>query len=96
MKSIFNILIVLLIAVSTTSGFAQIKNPRTETVKILGNCDTCKTAIENAGNLKNVASVIWNKDSKVAEITFDSKKTTCGMLQIRKTEQTAYNSYGPH
>ncbi len=75
MKSIFNILIVLSVVLSTTSGFAQIKNPKTETIKILGNCDTCKTAIENAGNLKNVASVIWNKDSKVAEITFDFKKT---------------------
>lgn len=75
MKSMFNILIILSIVVSTTSGFAQIKNPKTETVKIFGNCDMCKTAIENAGNLKNVASVIWNKDSKMAEIIFDSKKT---------------------
>ena len=75
MKSMFNILIILSIVVSTTSGFAQIKNPKTETVKIFGNCDMCKTAIENAGNLKNVASVIWNKDGKMAEITFDSKKT---------------------
>ncbi len=71
----FNLLIVLSVALSVTSGFAQIKNPKTETVKIFGDCDMCKTAIENAGNLKNVASVTWNKDSKMAEITFDSKKT---------------------
>ncbi|MGC1517028.1 MAG: DUF3347 domain-containing protein [Maribacter sp.] len=71
----FNILIVLSVVLSTTSGFAQIKNPKTETVKIFGNCDMCKTSIEKAGNLKNVAIVNWNKDSKMAEITFDSKKT---------------------
>ncbi len=71
----FNLLIVLSVALSVTSGFAQIKNPKTETVKIFGNCDMCKTAIENAGNLKNIASVNWNNDSKMAEITFDSKKT---------------------
>ncbi|APU69729.1 MULTISPECIES: DUF3347 domain-containing protein [Christiangramia] len=75
MKSIFNILIVLSVVLSTTTGFAQIKNPTRETVKILGNCDTCKSAIENAGKLKNVASVTWNKDSKMAEISFDSEKT---------------------
>lgn len=75
MKSMFNILIMLSVVLSATSGFAQIKNPKTETVKILGNCDACKTAIEKAGNLKNVAIVNWNKDSKMADITFDSKKT---------------------
>ena len=75
MKSMYNILIVLSVLLSATSGFAQIKNPKTETVKIFGNCDMCKTSIEKAGNLKKIAVVSWNKDSKMAEITFDSKKT---------------------
>lgn len=75
MKSMFNILIVLSVVLSATSGFAQIRNSKTETVKIRGNCDMCKTSIEKAGNLKNVAIVSWNKVSKIADITFDSKKT---------------------
>lgn len=75
MKSMFNILIVLSVVLSATSGFAQIRNSKTETVKILGKCDACKTAIEKAGNLKNIAVVSWSKDSKMATITFDSKKT---------------------
>lgn len=60
---------------SSTALIAQIKNSQTETVKIFGNCDMCKTAIETAGNIKNTASVHWNKDSQMAEITFDSKKS---------------------
>lgn len=72
----FNILIVLSAVLSITSGFAQIKNQKTETVKIFGNCDACKASIEKAGNLKNVAKVTWNEDSKMAELSFDSKKTT--------------------
>jgi len=60
---------------SVTSGHAQIKNPQTESVKIFGNCDMCKTAIENAGNNKNTANVIWVKDTQMAEITYDSQKT---------------------
>lgn len=75
MKSIFNILIVLLVVLSATSGYAQIKNTQTETVKIYGNCDICKTTIEKAGNINNTASVTWNKDSQMAELIFDSKKT---------------------
>lgn len=60
---------------SSTTLIAQIKNSQTETVKIFGNCDMCKTAIETAGNVKNTASVHWNKDSQMAEITYDSKKS---------------------
>ncbi|MES2133148.1 MAG: DUF3347 domain-containing protein [Bacteroidota bacterium] len=59
-----------------TSGIAQIKNIKTETVKIAGNCDMCKTTIENAGNKKKMSKVDWNKDSKMATLTFDSKTTS--------------------
>ncbi|MBK1896698.1 DUF3347 domain-containing protein [Chryseobacterium paridis] len=54
---------------------AQSKSIKTETVKIFGNCDICKTNIEKAGNLKKVATVNWNKDSKIATLTYDSQKT---------------------
>jgi len=74
---------VLSVVLSTTSGLAQINNTKTETIKILGNCDVCKTSIEKAGNLKNVAIVSWNKDSQMAEITFDSKKTNRNELLKR-------------
>ena len=54
---------------------AQIKNTKTETVKIYGNCGMCETTIEKAGNVKKTAQVDWNKDTKTASITFDSTKT---------------------
>lgn len=54
---------------------AQVKNAKTESVKIYGNCEMCKKTIETAGSLKKVANVAWNKDSKMAQITYDSAKT---------------------
>ena len=60
---------------SITVVNAQIKNAKTETVKIYGNCGMCKTTIEEAGNLKKVAQVDWNKDTKMALLTYDSQKT---------------------
>lgn len=54
---------------------AQIKNTKTETVKIYGNCGMCKTKIEKAGNLKNIAKVDWNEDTKMATLTYDESKT---------------------
>ncbi len=54
---------------------AQIKNEKIEIVKIYGNCGMCETTIEDAGNKKKIARVDWNKDTKVATLTYDSKKT---------------------
>lgn len=75
MKSISKILVVITVLLSSINAFAQIKNAKSETVKIYGNCGMCKTTIEKAGNLKNIASVDWNKDTKIATLKYDSKKT---------------------
>jgi copper chaperone CopZ len=75
MKSVSRILVVITVLLSSISSFAQIKNARTETVKINGNCGMCKSNIENAGNVQNVANVIWNLDAKIATLKYDSLKT---------------------
>lgn len=64
-----------LLLFSSSSCNAQIKNAKTEIVKIYGNCEMCEKTIETAGNVKKVANVEWNKDSKLATITYDSIKT---------------------
>jgi copper chaperone CopZ len=76
MNSIRKILMAIILLLSVTSASAQIKNSKTETVKIYGNCDMCKSKIETAGNLKKVSKIEWNKDSKMATLTYDSTKTS--------------------
>jgi hypothetical protein len=73
MKSI-KILMAISVLLSFTACNAQIKNAKTESVKIYGNCGMCETTIEKAGNLKKTAEVDWNKDTKMATITYDAKK----------------------
>ena len=75
--NIFNKITMMLCIASTslTSCEAQVKNTKTETVKIYGNCGMCETTIETAGNVKKVADVDWDKDTKMAIITYDSTKT---------------------
>lgn len=70
---------------------AQVKNSTTETVKVLGNCDMCKTAIENAGFNKGVSEVTWDKDSKNAVITYNKMKTT-GDAVLKKIALAGYDS----
>ncbi len=60
----------------TVNVNAQIKNAKTEVVTVYGNCGMCENTIETAGNLKQTAKVDWDKDSKLATITYDSQKTS--------------------
>ena len=60
---------------SFSSCNAQIKNAKTESVKIYGNCEMCEKTIETAGSVEKIANVDWNKDTKMATITYDSTKT---------------------
>ena len=75
MKSISKMLVAITILLSFAACNAQIRNARTETVKIYGNCGMCQTTIEKAGKARKVAKVSWNRDTKMASVTYDSKKT---------------------
>lgn len=75
MNSLKKIMMAITLLLSFIVSNAQIKNIKTETVKIFGNCGMCKTTIEKAGTLKNIAKVDWNKDTKMAILTYDAKKT---------------------
>jgi copper chaperone CopZ len=76
MNSLKKIVMAITLLLSVTFAVAQIKNSKTESVKILGNCGMCKANIEKAGNLKKIAKVDWNKDTKMATLTYDSEQTT--------------------
>jgi copper chaperone CopZ len=75
-KSISKILVAIIVLLSYTSCNAQTKNQKTETAKIYGNCGMCKSTIEKAGNMKNQANVDWDKETKMATISYDSLKTS--------------------
>lgn len=75
MKLISKISMVIAVLLYTFSSYAQIKNAKTETVEIYGNCGMCKATIEKAGTLNNISTVTWNKNTKIATLNFDSKKT---------------------
>ena len=68
------IMIAIGVLLSNTS-YAQIKNAKTESVKIYGNCGMCETKIEKAGNIKKIADVDWNQETQMATLTYDAKKT---------------------
>lgn len=84
-------MVATILLLTFTPSIAQIKNAKTETVKIYGNCGMCKTTIEKAGNLKKVASVDWNKDTKMATLTYDAKKTNQDEI-LKRVALAGYDS----
>ncbi|MFV8369574.1 DUF3347 domain-containing protein [Flavobacterium sp. LB2R40] len=75
MKSIKKLLMAMTLLLSVVVANAQIKNAKTETVKINGNCGICKKTIETAANIDKVAKVNWDTNTKTATLTYDTKKT---------------------
>lgn len=91
MKTLKTVLLATLVLLSTVSINAQIKNKKTETVKVYGNCDMCKANIEKAGNVKKTAEVIWDKDTRMATLTYDATKTSSDEI-LKRIALVGYDS----
>lgn len=88
--SLKKIMVATFVLLSITIN-AQIKNAKTETVKVYGNCGMCEATIEKAGSLKKVATVDWDQDTKKATLTYDTKKTTQDEI-LKKISLAGYDS----
>lgn len=90
MTKIFSISIIISAIILFTSC-NTIKNARTEQVHIYGNCGMCKETIEESGNKKNEAKVNWNKDTKMADLTYDTTKTNQNEI-LKRIAKAGYDS----
>ncbi len=83
-------MVAILVMLSVTMN-AQIKNPKTETVKIYGNCGMCKKTIEKAANITDESLVVWDKETKIATVTYDREITTQEAI-LKRIAAAGYNS----
>jgi len=60
-------------SVCSVSLFAQSK---TDTVKVWGNCDECKSKIEKAALKAGAASADWNADNYQLVISYNNEQTS--------------------
>ncbi|MBA4240697.1 MAG: hypothetical protein C0448_08220 [Sphingobacteriaceae bacterium] len=63
------------------------------TISVKGNCGECKDRIENAADIKGVKNAVWNEDTKILAVTYDSKKVTLVQIEeaIAKAGHTTAN-----
>ncbi len=64
---------------------------KSSTFKVSGNCGMCKRTIEKAAKIPGVNSFNWDKDKKVATLSFDSSKTTAAAVQ-KKIAAAGYDT----
>lgn len=88
MKKLFSFIVSSTLCINSV---AQIKNSKTETVKIYGNCGMCEATIEKAGYKKKIAQVEWNKDTQMATLTYDAKKTNQDEI-LKRIALSGYDS----
>lgn len=76
MKTKLKIFMILPFVASLTVSKAQIRNAKTVTIKIYGNCEICKSTIEKAAFHKKHSAAVWNPDTQMAILTFNSAETS--------------------
>ena len=77
MKTLVKITIIAVLAfVFTSNNSAFAANPKTETLKVSGNCDMCKARIEKAAKIDGVTKAEWSEKTKTLTATFDPAKTS--------------------
>jgi periplasmic mercuric ion binding protein len=72
MKSISFLIITLFVF---NLSFAQPKTDEKKVkFKVWGNCEMCKKTIESSLDVKGVKSAVWNQDTKMIDVVFNSAK----------------------
>ena len=92
MKTLVKITIIAVLAfVFTSNNSAFAANPKTETLKVSGNCDMCKASIEKAAKIDGVSKAEWSKKAKTLTTTFDPSKTSIDAI-AKKIAAVGYDN----
>ncbi|MHA4845178.1 heavy-metal-associated domain-containing protein [Flavitalea antarctica] len=72
-----------LIGGTASLSTATAQDMKTDSFKVYGNCEMCKTRIEKATNTDGVSTAKWNVDSKMITLSYDPGKTTTEAIKKR-------------
>lgn len=75
------IILGLVIASSTLMAQNKSDGLKTETIKVWGNCESCKQRIEKAAKTDGVTRAVWDIKTKMLTLTYDPHKTTSEKIQ---------------
>ena len=62
-------------------SMAALAHDSTDSLKVYGNCEMCKTRIEKAAKIDGVKKADWNVETKMLTITYDGHKVKLDDIQ---------------
>jgi mercuric ion binding protein len=66
---------------TSTDAKMDMAATKTETIKVLGNCESCQARIEKAAKVPGVSKASWDSDTKMLSLTYDPSKTNSDDIQ---------------
>jgi copper chaperone CopZ len=77
--SIIILLVAVTMNVSAQTG-ARVSGLKSESIKVLGNCESCKNRIEKAAKAEGAKTAVWDSKTEMLAVTFDPSKTNVDAL----------------
>ena len=85
-------LILICAFLTSTNTFSQTGTTKTDTFKVYGNCNMCKSTIEGALKKKDgIVSKEWNTETKMITVTYDPAKITLTRIK-QKIADVGYDT----
>jgi periplasmic mercuric ion binding protein len=84
MKVIFSLMMVILITTGLngqTATKSSQSGPKTESFKVYGKCDMCKTRIETGLKMEGITKATWDDKTLMVTVTYDPSKVTVDAMQ---------------
>lgn len=67
-------------------GSAAYAQPKTDSVKVSGNCGMCETRIENAMKMDGISAADWNVKTKMLTVTYAADQISLEDIQRKIAE----------
>jgi mercuric ion binding protein len=89
MKTLKLFLVAIIALTVSATSYAQMTDhskmsaPKTETIKVSGNCESCKARIEKAAKVEGVTKAVWNEKTKLLTLVYDPSKVKSLDIQKR-------------
>lgn len=83
-KVLMSVMMILLLTSGLNAQTTAKSGPagqKTETFKVYGKCDMCKTRIETSLKMDGIKKAEWNEKTKMVTVTYDPSKVTIDAMQ---------------
>lgn len=72
---------IAIVALTLSTAIFAANATKTETIKVAGNCESCKARIQKTAKVDGVTKADWNQKTKVLTLVYDPSKVKSDDIQ---------------